>query len=62
VLAPYLGERAGRVAEWLTRIGLAVWCSPTAPVSLTDADALRAYVRTFVLPVIDPDREPIPTA
>jgi AcrR family transcriptional regulator len=51
---PYLGERAARAAEWIARIGLTLWLSPTAPVSLHDADALRAYADEFVVPAIRP--------
>jgi AcrR family transcriptional regulator len=50
-LAP---ERAARAGEWLARVGLSLWLSPTAPCSLTDPDSLRAYVRSFVLPALDP--------
>jgi AcrR family transcriptional regulator len=47
-----LGADAIRAAEWVARVGLALWLSPTAPVSLTDPDALRGYVRAFVLPAL----------
>jgi AcrR family transcriptional regulator len=48
----FLGADATRAAEWVARIGLALWLSPTAPVSLTDPVALRGYVRAFVLPAL----------
>jgi AcrR family transcriptional regulator len=48
----FVGADAPRAAEWVARIGLALWLSPTAPVALSDAGALRAYVRVFVLPAI----------
>ena len=48
----FVGADAPRAAEWVARIGLALWLSPTAPVALSDADALRGYVRAFVLPAI----------
>ena len=51
---PWLGDRAPRAAEWVARLGLALWLSPTAPVSLHDADALRVYVREFIVPAIRP--------
>ena len=41
-------------AEWVARVGLTLWLCPNGPVSLTDPDSLRDYVRTFVLPAIDP--------
>jgi AcrR family transcriptional regulator len=41
-----------RAAEWVARVGLVFWFSPTAPVALTDEPALRDYVRAFVLPAI----------
>jgi AcrR family transcriptional regulator len=53
-LERFLGERAPRAAEWITRIGLILWFSPTAPVSLSDGRALRAYVHEFVVPAILP--------
>jgi len=48
----FLASDATRGAEWVARIGLALWLSPTAPVSLTDPDELRGYVRAFVLPAL----------
>lgn len=56
--ARFVGDDAARAAEWIARIGLALWLSPTAPVSLSDAEALRGYVRAFVLPAIEPS--PVP--
>ncbi|MEX2255431.1 MAG: TetR/AcrR family transcriptional regulator [Acidimicrobiia bacterium] len=49
---PFLGERAPRGAEWVARLGLALWLSPTAPVSLHDAEGLRAYVHEFITPAL----------
>jgi AcrR family transcriptional regulator len=63
VLAPYLGSaRAPRAAEWVARVGLALLCTPTPPVALDDAAAVRGYVREFVLPSVRPDslRSPVP--
>lgn len=57
-LERFLGAESVRAGEWIARVGLALWCSPTAPVSLTNRDALRGYVRTFVLPAIDPTISP----
>jgi AcrR family transcriptional regulator len=44
-------------AEWIARVALVLWCSPTAstsPVVLSDADSVRPFVRQFVLPGITP--------
>jgi len=46
-----------RTAEWVTRVALVLWCSPTAsatPVVLGDAESVRPFVRQFVLPGIRP--------
>ncbi|MFO7590888.1 MAG: TetR/AcrR family transcriptional regulator [Acidimicrobiia bacterium] len=57
-LAPALGrfvpddpERAG---EWIARIGLSLWMSPSGRASLDTATKLRAYVRDFILPGLAP--------
>jgi AcrR family transcriptional regulator len=50
--APWLGERAERAAEWIVRLGLTLWFSPTAPVSLGDTAAVRAYAHEFIVPAI----------
>jgi AcrR family transcriptional regulator len=61
-LEPFLHRDASRAAEWVARIGLALWLSPTAPVSLHHADELRAYVREFIVPAIRPaSLDPSPT-
>jgi len=52
--ARFVGDDATRAAEWVARIGLALWLSPTAPISLADAETLRGYVRAFVLPALEP--------
>jgi AcrR family transcriptional regulator len=55
--APWLGDRASRAAEWIARLGLMLWLSPTAtaPVVLDDAVAVRAYAHEFIVPAIRPD-------
>jgi TetR/AcrR family transcriptional regulator, repressor for uid operon len=64
-IEPHIGHDARRAAEWVARLGLALWLSPTAPVSLHDDDAVRDYVRVLVVPAltrsIDPDasRSPV---
>jgi len=66
VIAPslerFLGDRAPRAAEWIARVGLALWLQPTAPVSLTDELGICDYVRAFVRPAIQPSlhNEPVP--
>jgi AcrR family transcriptional regulator len=59
-LERFVGDRAARAAEWIVRIGLVLWCSPTAPVSLTDERALRAYVHEFVVPALRPSVLSVP--
>jgi AcrR family transcriptional regulator len=54
VLTRFAGDRAPRAAEWVARVGLVLWLCPDAPLSLRDPVALRDYVRTFILPAIDP--------
>jgi AcrR family transcriptional regulator len=53
-LERFLGDRAGRAAEWIARLGLMLWFSPAAPVSMSDERAMRAYVHEFVVPAIRP--------
>jgi AcrR family transcriptional regulator len=48
---------AVRTAEWIARVALVLWCSPTAssaPVVLGDAGSVRPFVSQFVLPGIQP--------
>lgn len=56
-LERFVPGRAMRAAEWIARIGLSLWCNPTATVCLTDADSVRRYARVFVVPALAP---PIP--
>lgn len=59
-LERFLGERAARAAEWIARMGLGLWMSPTAPVSFTDESGLREYVHEIVVPAIRRvDLEPV---
>jgi len=53
-LERFVGAEAERAAEWIARIGLTLWLCPSAPVSMNDQAHLRSYVRSFVLPAIDP--------
>jgi AcrR family transcriptional regulator len=52
-LERFLPGRAERAAEWVSRVGLALWLCPHGPVSLADLMSLRAYVRAFVAPALD---------
>jgi AcrR family transcriptional regulator len=51
-LAPWLGEDAGRAAEWVARIVLSYSCAPSAEYDLTDDASARRLVRTFVMPAL----------
>lgn len=57
-LVRFLGPDATRGAEWVARIALSLWLSPSAPVSLSSRDDLHRYVRAFVLPALE--RSPVP--
>lgn len=52
--APYveqwLGDDAGRSVEWLARIVLSYVVTPSPEFDLTDEEAARRLVRTYVLP------------
>jgi AcrR family transcriptional regulator len=54
----FVGARdASFTAEWIARVALVLWCSPsasTSPVALADPASVRPFVRQFVLPGIDP--------
>jgi AcrR family transcriptional regulator len=52
-LEPWLGEDAGRGAEWVARIVLSYSCAPSPEYDLTDEDSARQLVRTFVLPTLN---------
>ena len=47
-------ERAGRVAEWCTRVFLAYLGADDAPVSMTDPQQVQALVHDFVVPALAP--------
>jgi AcrR family transcriptional regulator len=49
-LEPWLGDDAGRGAEWVARIVLSYCCAPSPEYDLTDAESARRLVRTFVMP------------
>jgi AcrR family transcriptional regulator len=58
VLERFVPGDAERAAEWIARIGLTLWLCPTSPVSISDSEHLRDYVRAFVLPAIEPSLSP----
>jgi AcrR family transcriptional regulator len=61
-LARFVGaDEAARAAEWLTRIGLALLCSPQGPVALDDEPAVRAYAAAFIVPALTPTTSPAPS-
>jgi hypothetical protein len=43
-------EQAARAAEWVTRVLLSYLACPAEGVDMTDAESVRALVRSFVLP------------
>jgi AcrR family transcriptional regulator len=49
-LEPWLGDDAGRGAEWVARIVLSYSCAPSPDYDLTDEASARRLVRTFVMP------------
>jgi AcrR family transcriptional regulator len=61
-LERFVPGQADRAAEWVARVGLTLWLCPSGPVSLTDPDRLRAYLRAFVVPAIESTlRDPVIT-
>ena len=42
--------KAARAAEWVTRVLLSYLACPAEGVDMTDAESVRALVRSFVLP------------
>lgn len=50
--------RAGELAEFLTRLVLSYFFSPSARVDLTDPASARAFTRRFVLPAFAPVAHP----
>jgi AcrR family transcriptional regulator len=52
-LERFVPGRGARAAEWIARVGLTLWMCPHGPVSLSDTESLRAYVRAFVVPALD---------
>ena len=54
-VAPHIGsERANELAEWLTRLVISYFLTPSAFIDLGAPDSARAFVRSFVLPAFVP--------
>ncbi len=53
-LSPWLGDDAGRCAEWVARIVLSYGCAPSPEFNLADEESARRLVRSFVLPGLTP--------
>ena len=56
-LEPYLGDVAGRTAEWLARIVLSYACAPSPEFTLSDEESARHMVRTYVLPGLNQSQQ-----
>jgi len=52
---PHIGPaRADELAEWLTRVVISYFLTPSAYVDLGEPGDAQAFVRAFVLPAFDP--------
>jgi AcrR family transcriptional regulator len=59
VFAPYIGrEQSARLAEWLARVVISYFLSPSRYVNLADVAGATEFVRTFVLPAFQPSIVP----
>lgn len=59
---PFIGaEHAGELAEWLTRIVLSFFLSPSQRYDLGDPVDARVFTRRYVLPAFSPDHQPLAT-
>lgn len=57
-LAAWLGDDAGRGAEWVARIVLSYACAPSPDYDLTDEESARRLVRSFVMPSLSSPQTP----
>lgn len=56
---PFIGvEQAAELAEWLTRLVLSFFFSPSLRYDLADPFAARTFARRYVLPAFSPDHHP----
>ena len=61
-VAPFIGvERAGELAEWLTRVVLSFFFSPSSRYDLGDPLQARTFARRYVLPAFSSDPQPLST-
>jgi AcrR family transcriptional regulator len=61
-VAPYIGEdRAAALGEWLVRLTLSYFLTPSVHVDLGSTDSATAFVRAFVLPAFPPQPSPSPS-
>jgi AcrR family transcriptional regulator len=61
LLTPWLaGEEAARAAEWVARAVISYLTSPSDRIDLADEASARHFVRTFVLPGLQPSVRPAP--
>lgn len=66
-LGPHLerflpSDRVGVVSEWVTRVTLLYVCLPYTPLDLTDQDAARHLVATYLMPGLTTTTHPSPPA
>ena len=55
--APYIGnERSAALAEWLARVVLSYFFSPSRFVDLGETKSARRFIEQFVLPAFPPQR------
>lgn len=57
-LAPFVGDRALRAGEWVTRLVLSYAAAPSASYDLTDERSARAFARTYLLPGLPRGADP----
>ncbi len=60
--APHIGhERSAALAEWLARVVLSYFFSPSRYVDLGDPESARRFVEQFVLPAFPPLPREVPS-
>jgi len=61
-VAPFIGvEQAAELAEWLTRVVLSFFFSPSRRFDLGDPLQARTFTRRYVLPTFSTDPQPLAT-
>ena len=59
-VAPFIGaDQAAELAEWLTRVVLTFFFSPSRRYDLADPLSARTFARRYVLPAFSPQPEPL---